>query len=92
MIDREREKEEDPQETPTVEHLVGMLRNAVLSGPQFLRDFCVRRAKRIAIDLQNRYRYVGALKTRIFDALGELDGLSLEQRKEAFKLIDEVLT
>ena len=92
MIDREREEKEKFQEITTVEHLVGMLRSAVLSGPQFLRDFCVRRAKRIAADLQKRYCYVGALRTRVFDALGEVDGLNLEQRKEAFQLIGEVLT
>ena len=92
MMAREREEKVKSQETTTVEHLVGMLRSAVLSGPQFLRDFCVRRAKRLATDLQKRTCYVGALRTRVFDALGEVDGLNLEQRKKAFQLIEEVLT
>jgi hypothetical protein len=92
IMDRERDEKEKSQETTTVEHLVGMLRSAVLSGPQFLRDFCVRRARRIATDLKKHYFYIGALRTRVLDALREVDGLNLEQREKAFQLIEEVLT
>ena len=92
MLDREREEQEKAGETTTVENLVAMLRNAILSGHRFIKDTCVRQVKRMTTDLQKRYCYVDALRTRVFDALGEVDGLNLKQRKEAFQLIEELLT
>jgi len=92
MIDREREEKEKSRQTTTVEHLVGMLRNAILSAYRFIKDTCVREAKRMAADLKKQYRYTGALKKRILDELGNAKELSIEQRKEAIQLIEEVLT
>ena len=92
MLDREREKEEDQsKETTTVENLVAMLRNAVLSGPQFIKDICIRQARRMAINLKKQYSYVGALKQRILDDFGKVNELNHEQRKKAIELMDEVL-
>ena len=93
MLDREREKEENQsKETTTVENLVAMLRNAVLSGPQFIKDTCIRQARRMAINLKKQYSYVGALKQRILDDFGRIKELNHEQRKKAIELMDEVLT
>ncbi len=46
----------------------------------------------MAMNLKKQYNYVGALKKKILDALGKLTELSLEQRKEAIELMEEVLT
>jgi len=92
MIDREREEKEKSRQTTTVEHLVAMLRNAILSAYRFIKDACVRQAKRMAADLKKQYCYTGALKKRILDELGNVKELSIEQRKEAIQLIEEVLT
>ena len=93
MLDRVREKEEErSNETATVENLVAMLRNAVLSGPQFIKNTCIRQARRMAINLKKKYSYVGVLKQRILDDFGKVTELNHEQRKKAIELIDEVLT
>jgi len=93
MLDREREKEENQsKETTTVENLVAMLCNAVLSGPQFIKDTCIRQARRMAINLKKQYSYVGALKQRILDDFGKVNELNHEQRKRVIELMDEVLT
>jgi len=93
MLDREHEKEENQsKETTTVENLVAMLRNAILSGRRFIKDTCVRQAKRMAADLKKQYHYEGALKKRILDELGNVKELRIEQRKEAVKIVELVLS
>jgi len=92
MLDREREEQEKNKETTTVESLVDILRNAILSGHRFIKDTCIRQAKRMADNLKKQYRYTGVLKRSILDALAKINELSLEQRKEVIQLMEEVLT
>jgi len=92
MLDREREEQEKTKETTTVENLVDILRNAILSGHRFIKDTCIRQAKRMADNLKKQYRYTGVLKRRILDALAKINELSIEQRKEVIQLMEEVLT
>jgi len=75
MLDREHEKQEKAQETTTVENLVAMLRNAILSRHRFIKDTCIRQAKRMADNLKKQYRYTGVLKRKILDALGKINEL-----------------
>ena len=92
MLDREREEQEKAKETTTVENLVAMLRNAILSRHRFIKDTCVRQAKRMAADLKKQYHYAGALKKKILDELGNLKELRIEQRKEVVKIMELVLS
>ncbi len=91
MLDREREEQEKTKETTTVENLVGMLRNAILSGHRFIKDTCIRQAKRMADNLKKQYHYTGVIKRKILDALGKMNELSIEQRKEVIQLMEEIL-
>lgn len=92
MLDREREEQEKAQETTTVENLVAMLRNAILSHHRFIKDTCVRQAKRMAADLKKQYHYAGALKKKILDELGNVKELGIDQRREAVKIMELVLS
>jgi len=92
MVDRERKEQEKAKEITTVENLVAMLRNAILSHHRFVKDTCVRQAKRMAADLKKQYHYVGALKKRILDELGNIKELGINQRKEAVKIMELVLS
>ena len=92
MLDREREKQEKAKEITTVENLVAMLRNAILSRHRFIKDTCVRQSKRMAANLKKQYHYIGVLKKKILDELGNLKGLGIEQRKEAVKIMEIVLS
>ena len=92
MLDREREKQEKAKGTTTVETLVAMLRNAILSHHRFIKDTCVRQAKRMATDLKKQYHYAGALKKKILNELGNIKELGIDQRKEAVKIMELVLS
>ncbi len=92
ILEMERQKEEQTKESATVEDLAAMLKTAVLLRFRYLKDTCIRQARRMATNLKKQYNYVGALKKKILDALGKLTELSLEQRKEAIELMEEVLT
>ena len=91
MLDRECEEQEKAKET-TVENLVAMLRNAILSRHRFIKDTCVRQAKRMASELKNQYHYAGALKKMILDELVNVKELGIDQRKEAVKIMELVLS
>ena len=92
MLDREHEEQEKALETTTVENLVAMLRNAILSRHRFIKDTCIRQAKLMATDLKKQYHYAGVLKKKILDELGNLKELGIEQRKEAVKIMELVLS
>jgi len=92
MLDREHEDQEKVQETTTVENLVAMLRNAILLNHRSIKDTCVRQAKRMAVDLKKQYHYAGALKKKILDELGNVKELGIDQRKEAVKIMELVLS
>jgi len=92
MLDREREEREKTKETTTVENLAAMLRNAILSRHRFIKDTCIRQVKRMAANLKKQYHYAGALKKKILDELGNLKELGIEQRKEAVKIMELVLS
>ena len=92
MLDRQCEKKDKASQKTTVENLVSMLRNAILTGYRFIKDACVRQAKRMADSLKKQYYYKGALKKKILDELGNVREFSIEQRKEAVKLMELVLS
>jgi len=53
-------------------------------GYRFIKNACVRQAKRMAANFKKQYSYEGALKKKILDGLGNVKEFSFEQRKEAF--------
>lgn len=92
MLDRERQEQEKAKGTTTVENLVAMLRNAILSRHRFIKDTCVRQAKRMAADLKKQYHYTAALKKKILDELGNLKELGIDQREDVVKIMEFVLS
>ena len=92
MLDKEREEKEKSKETITVDNLVAMLRNAILSRHRFIKDTCVRQAKCMATELKKQYHYAGVLKKKILDELVNVKELGIEQRKEVVNLMELVLS
>lgn len=95
MVDREERKQQETQDrckTTTVEDLVAMLQSFVSSPMDFIKELCIRQAKPLLQDLKKQYRYMGVLRRKIADALGEINELTLSQRKEALDLVEELLT
>jgi len=91
ILEREREKQEQMDNTPTVEGLAGMLKNAVLSRLPSLKDILLKQARRIAGSLKKQYCYLEVLRKKVLDALNEVTEFTLEQLKKATILMEEVL-
>jgi len=91
ILEREREKQEQMDNTPTVGGLAGMLKNAVLSHLPSLKKILVRQAKRMAVTLKKQYCYLEVLRKKVLDALNEVSEFTMEQLKKATILMEEVL-
>ncbi|TET88745.1 MAG: transposase [Desulfobacteraceae bacterium] len=91
VLEREREKQEQMDNEPTVEGLAGMIKNAVLSRLPSLKDILVKQAKRMAGSLRKQYCYLEVLRKKVLDALNEVSEFTLEQLKKATILMEEVL-
>ena len=91
VLEREREKQEQMDNRPTVESLAGMIKNAVLSRLPDLKNILVGQARRMARDLKKQYCYLEVLRKKVLDALNEISEFTFEQLKKATILIEEVL-
>ena len=76
---------------PTVDGIVKMLKNAVTIKSRRIKEVCIRRVQEWTHELMKSYRYIGSLQNNFSDALGKLQELSLEQKKEAWELIEQFL-
>ncbi|OPX35664.1 MAG: hypothetical protein B1H11_08785 [Desulfobacteraceae bacterium 4484_190.1] len=91
MLQREREKQEQMHNRPTVQGLAGMLKNAVLTRLPAVKDVLVKQARRMEDSLKKQYRYLEALRKKVLDVLNEVREFTLEQLKKAALLMEEVL-
>jgi transposase InsO family protein len=91
MIETQRQREQTDDVTK-VEDLVAMLQQAVLLHIEPIKAVTIRQAKRMAHNLKSQYRYVGALKRKISDALAAITELSLSQRQQAWELVEQFLS
>jgi len=94
MREMERQKHQEMMETAqptTVENLVAMLQEALKTKVGFIRDTSIRLVKQMLQNLKSQHQYMAVLKKKISDALGAVQSLSLTQRQEAFKLVEECL-
>ena len=94
MRERERQKHQAMVETAqptTIENLVAMLQEVLKNKADFIRETSIRLVKQMLQNLKNQYQYLGVLKKKISDALGEVQSMNLSQRQEAFNLVEQYL-
>jgi transposase InsO family protein len=94
MRERERQKHQEMVETAqptTIENLVAMLQEVLKKRAGFIRETSIRLVKQMLQNLKNQYQYLGVLKKKISDALGEVQSMNLSQRQEAFNLVEQYL-
>jgi hypothetical protein len=92
--ERERQKHQEMMETAeptTIENLVAMLQEVLKSNLDFVKETSIRLVKQMLQNLRNQYQYLGILKKKISDALGEVQSMSLSQRQAAFNLVEQYL-
>jgi hypothetical protein len=85
---RQQEKEEQSQ-GPTVKDIIGMLENAVSAPSRFLKERAARMAQRWTEELKKSYKNLGSLKKQLASAVGNLNHLSLEQKENIWKLVEQ---
>ncbi len=76
---------------PTIDEIIKMSKNAVTIKNRNIKKICIRRVQEWTHELMKSYRYIGSLKSKFLDAMGKLQELSLEQKKEAWELIEQFL-
>ena len=91
MLNLERQRQKAPQ-SPSMDNILGLLVQAVRASAQFVKDLAIRKAREYTLQLMGNYRYPGALKKQFSDALGDLKGLSLEQKHRIWELIEQFLS
>ena len=95
LRERECKKHQEMVETTqptTIENLVAMLQEVLKIKAGFIRETSIRLVKQMLQNLKDQHQYLGVLKKKISVALGAVQSLSLSQRQEAFKLVEECLT
>jgi hypothetical protein len=92
MKEAERRRGTEPQHSPTINDLVAMLEQAISASIEFVKETAIRQARRMAHVLMETYSYVGVLEKQIANALVQLTHLSLAQKQEAWKLIQQFLS
>jgi len=90
MLQLKRQEQELP-ETHCVEDIVGILVQAVKASVQFVREVALRKAREWTQELMEAYRYMGALRNRFSEALGNLKDLTIEERNRIWELIEQLL-
>lgn len=91
MLNLERQRQKAPQ-SPSMDNILGLLVQAVRASAQFVKDLAIKKAREYTLQLMGNYRYPGALKKQFSDALGNLKGLSLEQKHRIWELIEQFLS
>jgi hypothetical protein len=90
MMQLKRHEQETPK-TRCVEDIVGILVQAVKASVQFVREVAIRKAQAWTQELMEAYRYMGALRNRFSEALGNLKDLTIEEKKRIWELIEQIL-
>lgn len=90
MLDLDRQKNE--QSPPlTINDVIGMLEKTVTVKVRFVKALAIRKAREWTHELMKSYQYLGSLRKKIEDALGNLKHLTIEQKQEAWELFCQFL-
>jgi transposase InsO family protein len=94
MRESERQKHQekmDMVQPTTIENLVIMLQEVLKVKAGFIREISIRLVKQMLQNLKSQHQYMGVLKKKISDALGEVQSMNMSQRQEAFNLVEQCL-
>ena len=90
MLDLDRQKNE--QSPPlSINNVIEMLEKAVTVKARFVKALAIRKAREWTHELMESCQYLGSLRKKIEDALGNLKHLTIEQRQNALELFCQFL-
>lgn len=85
------QQQNDRKDPASVDNIIAMLEKAVTYKSRFVKELSIRKVKQWTEDLTKSYSYAGSLKKKLSDALGKLTHLNLEQKQNAWNLLEQVL-
>lgn len=91
MLETQRRRQgfQEQDQGPTVKNIVGMLENAVSISSRFLKDRAARMAQQWTEELKKNYKNLGSLRKQLSNAVGKLSHLTLEQKENIWKLVEQ---
>ena len=90
MIDIQR-KQDTEQQPASIDDIISMLEKAVTKKSRIVKELAIRRVREWTQELMKNCSYIGSLKKKLSDALGQLNYLNLEQKQEAWELLAQFL-
>lgn len=90
MLDQQRRQQKE-QDQISIGPIIGMLESALKAKNQFFKELALRKAREWIQELMKGYKYIGSLKKQLSEALGEVNHLSLEQKRITWELIEQFL-
>lgn len=87
-LDRQKKEQEPPV---SVDDILKMLEKAVTINFRFIKELSIRKAREWTQELMESYRYLGSLKSKMEDALGNRRQLTVNQRQQALELFCQFL-
>lgn len=90
MLDLDRQKNE--QSPPlSVNDVIGMLEKAVTVKAPFVKALAIRKAREWTHELMESCQYLGSLRKKVEDALGNVKHLTIDKRQKAWELFCQFL-
>ena len=90
MLDLDRQK--NAQSPPfSINNVTEMLEKAVTVKARFVKALAIRKAREWTYELMGSYQYLGSLRKKIEDALGNVKHLTMEQKQRAWGLFCQFL-
>jgi len=90
MLDLERQKNEQPPPL-SINNVIEMLEKAVTVKARFIKALAIRKAREWTHELMGSCQYLGSLRKKMEDALGNVKHLTIEQKQKAWELFCQFL-
>lgn len=91
MIEIERQMQPQKEKPATMKNILEMLEKGISSPTRHLRNFCLGLAKKWILKLMKTQRYIGPIKKKIIDAIGELNHLSIDQKEQILDYVQQFI-
>ncbi len=90
MLEIKRQMQPQEDKLPTMKSILNMLEKGISSPTRYLREVCLRLAKKWILKWINAQRYVGTVKKKIIDAIGDLHHLSIEHKEQIADYVQQI--
>ena len=90
MLDLDRQRNEQPPPL-SIDSVIRMLEKAVTVKARFVKALAIRKAREWTHELMESCPYLGSLRKKVEDALGNMKHLTIEEKQKAWELFCQFL-